>query len=230
MKKIFKIILFCIAFAIFSLPFTVNAQNKTNLNSETRLTEFELEILKEVNRARQSPEAYITHLIEIRKSMNGKVRHIAPDIRLLTLEGIESVDDAIADLKRISAVPSFKVSEIMSKAARKHLADLIENPKLKHFGKDGSDPLDRLNDLNIFPNRVGETILRNTDSAREIVLRIIIDDGIKSRSHRKNLFSENFNTIGIAYGIGKKGEPIVVMNFADLPEPKTVPIKDQKQN
>ena len=221
-----KLILFCVSFAVFFSPVKGNAQIKQTkdaaktknvfVEKEKKLSEIEQEILSEVNAARENPARYVGYLEEIKKAMKGKIRFIPPDIQLLTLEGIESVDDAIIELKKISVVKPYKISDTISKAARKHLADLKENPKLGHFGKDGSDPFDRIESENVFPRQASENILHNTDSAREIVLRMIIDDGIKSRSHRKNIFSENFNTIGVAYGIGKNGEPIVVMNFADL--------------
>ena len=232
MQKILLKAIFCLLLSLFFLPFAANAQKNKKINIKTEnknavnkktatLSAFELEIIKEVNTARANPAEYIGYLEEIKKFMKGKIRYIPPDIQLLTSEGIESVDDAIVELKKLSPAAPYKTSELISKAARKHLADLIENPKLGHFGKDGSDPMDRINRENVFPKQAAENILRDTDSAREIILRTIIDDGVKTRSHRKNIFSEKFNTIGIAYGIGKKGQPIVIINFADLPVQKT---------
>lgn len=229
-KFLFRGIFYLVLF-VFFLPIAVNAQkngkmiagkqnNKAAYKDDKKLSEFEKEIIAEVNRARENPAEYIGYLEEIKKNIQGKIRSIPPDVRLLTLEGIESVNEAIADLKKVSPVAPYKTSELISKAARKHLADLAENPKLGHFGKDNSDPLYRINDVNVFPKQANENILHNADSAREIVLLMIIDDGFKTRSHRKNIFSEKFNMIGIAYGIGKNGQPIVVMNFADLPKTK----------
>lgn len=241
MQKILLRSIFCISLSIILLLIAANAQKSDKaivrtdnknaiIKKDEKLSEFEKEIFAEVNNVRVNPAQYVRYLEEIRKSMTGKIRFIPPDIRLLTLEGIESVDDAIAKLKEISAATPYKLSKSISKAARKHLLELAENPKLGHFGTDGSDPMDRINSVNVFPNKVGENIVRDADTAREIVLRMIIDDGTKARSHRKNLFSEKFDTIGIAYGIAKNGQQIVVVDFADLPEPKADKQKSSKQN
>ena len=233
MQKFLLKAIFCLSLSLFFLPFAANAQKNKKIKVETEnknaiieknavLSAFEMEIIKEVNAARTNPAEYIGYLEEIKKFMKGKIRHIPPDIQLLTSEGIESVDDAIVELKKVSPAAPYMTSELISKAARKHLTDLMENPKLGHLGKDGSDPMDRINRENVFPKQAAENILRDTDSAREIILRTIIDDGVKTRSHRKNIFSEKFNTIGIAYGIGKNGQPIVVINFAGLPAQKNI--------
>jgi uncharacterized protein YkwD len=64
-------------------------------------------------------------------------------------------------------------------------------------------------------SKTGENIVFYTEAPRNIVLQMIIDDGVKNRMHRKNLFSPNFKLTGISFGKGKTGEGLCVINFVD---------------
>ena len=95
------------------------------------------------------------------------------------------------------------------------LTNLQDDISLGHFGKDGSDIENRLYKIGTPGERYSENIAYYSTDARSIVLTMLLDDGLKSRSHRKNLLSTQLNEIGIAYGIGKKDVGLCVIVFAD---------------
>ena len=182
--------------------------------AQSNLSPLEIAVLTEINLARTDPQKFITYLEEYRKYMKGTILSLPNKIRLQTVEGLLPIDEAIGDLKKLKKINSFEVSGGLSKVARQQLTDLQENPKLKHYGKDGSDLEKRLLKVGFAGTPIAENISYQADTAREIVLNMIIDDGYKSRSHRKNIFSPNFNLLGVACGVAIDRTTLCVTEFA----------------
>jgi len=72
----------------------------------------------------------------------------------------------------------------MSPAAADHFAEQVEG-QLGHNGNDRSSPGDRISRYGTWSATWGENIFYGQKTARGIVLTLIIDDGVRSRGHRK---------------------------------------------
>jgi len=194
------------------------AQSKSKSNTETQNTAFsalETAVIEEINQARTEPQKFVAYLEEYRKYMKDNVLSLPNKTPRVTIEGIAAIDDAINDLKKMPKVNPFAVSNGLSKVARQQVGDLQENISLKHFGKDGSGLEKRLMKIGFAGNAASENISYRVDAAREVILNMIIDDGIKSRSHRKNVFSPTFKLFGIACGVATDKTTVCVAEFAD---------------
>jgi uncharacterized protein YkwD len=97
--------------------------------------------------------------------------------------------------------------------AKDHVGDLAKTGGRGHKGSDGSVPEDRVSRYGTWSDSVGENILYNSSKAREDVISLIIDDGVATRGHRKNILKPTFHVIGIALSNGKSGT-IGVITFA----------------
>jgi uncharacterized protein YkwD len=64
---------------------------------------------------------------------------------------------------------------------------------------------------------VGENIYYGPYTPLEIVIQLLIDDGIEDLGHRKNLLSPKFNSIGVAIKPHKTYEYNCVMGFGQHP-------------
>jgi hypothetical protein len=51
-------------------------------------------------------------------------------------------------------------------------------------------------------------------TAREIVLALIVDDGVRGRGHRKNIFNPTYNMAGAAYGSHARFGSVCSIDFA----------------
>jgi hypothetical protein len=182
---------------------------------EVILSAVEDAVLKEINEARNNPQKYVGYLEEYRKLLKGNVLHLPNSTPLVMIEGAAAVDDAINDLKKLPKFDDLKNSRGLNRVAKSQLEDLIENPKLGHKGKDGSLLDQRLLRYGQVGLVYAENISYKVSVAREVVLAMIVDDGLKSRSHRKNIFSPSFKLFGIACGTAKNSTAICVAEFAD---------------
>ena len=81
----------------------------------------------------------------------------------------------------------------MVRASRDHAKDQEVSRKTGHIGSDGSTPFDRLSRYGAVPGQLGENIVYgNYKEPVEHILSMLIDDGVKSRVHRQNLFNDSF--------------------------------------
>lgn len=202
-------------FVCYFFSLTAAAQQTGLLAKKDASSGIEQAILDEINQARANPQSFIPDLENHRKLFKSNTIHYADGKMMTTVEGAAVVDEAIAYLKTLSKLPAYTPSKGLSAAANAQLADLMENSALGHYGKDGSNLPDRLRRFGSFNQLTAENITYFASRARQIVVTMIIDDGVKSRGHRKNIFSANFKQIGAAYGPGGKGEYLCVVIFAD---------------
>lgn len=186
----------------------------TNGFAQTSPAEIEQALLNEINTARTNPKVYINYLEEHKKLFKGKNVDY-PDVMMLTFEGTAAVDEAIKYLKGVSKLEPLSFSSGLSKPAKIQLNDLMENYSLAHTGKDGSNLPKRIARFGKGGKLYSENIMNQFSNPKDIVMLMIIDDGIKNRGHRKNIFSKTFMQLGIAFGTGKNNDPISVFVFAD---------------
>lgn len=193
----------------------VDVKTKPTIEEKIALSALESQIVAELNQARDNPQSFIVYLEEYKKYLKGNKLSMPNKTALVMIEGLPAIEDAISDLKKNSKQNPLIVSNGLTKVARQQLADLLENPSLKHLGKDGS-PLDRrMMKVGFTDGAIAENISQRVADAREVILTMIVDDGLKSRSHRKNVFSTTFKLFGIACGSAQDNNTICVAEFAD---------------
>jgi uncharacterized protein YkwD len=180
------------------------------------LSAMEKAVFDEINAARKEPKKYIRYLEDYKKLFKGNTLYLPNEPRLETMEGAAAIDDAISFLKTVPPwLEAYRLSDGLNKSAALQLKDLMIDSSIGHRGRDGSTLPSRLQKFGEFGSIYAENISYFGATPRDMVLMWIIDDGLKSRSHRKNIFSSTFKVIGVASGKGKKGESLCVLNLAD---------------
>jgi uncharacterized protein YkwD len=172
------------------------------------------QVAKEINLARSDPEKYAEYLEEFKKNYDGSKLVRPGKKKITTSEGTDVIDDAIRYLRATEPLPPLSLSQGLSLAAADHIRDITGTSLLGHEGSDGSLPGDRLNRRGEWKDAVGENICYGFDTAREIVIWMIIDDGFPSRGHRENIFRPHYHFTGVACAGHPLFSSICVVTFA----------------
>ncbi len=226
--RITAILLISLLIFLLQPPVGSRAHN-TDVETADYLSAPEKDLIREINLLRANPQQYIAHLEQMKKYYKGKdYQPPGQSQRLTTDEGAGAVDEAIGFLRTAQPVAAFSLSKGLSLAAKDHVKDLGQTGNSGHKGTDGSSVESRVNRYGRFSNGIGENIVYQNNSAREIVLGWLVDDGVASRGHRRNLLSTNYQYIGVAIGELSTHGSMCVLTFAGAyTETPTAPDKNK---
>jgi uncharacterized protein YkwD len=172
-------------------------------------------VLEETNLVRTNPSAYAEHLEPMLDWFRGDVMfRPGSDVGIRTEEGRKAVREAIAFLKRAQPVPPLSWSTGLSRAARDHARDQGAAGSTGHRGSDGSTMGQRMNRYGQWQMAAAENIDYGSDSARQVLISLIVDDGVSNRGHRKTIFDATMRVAGVACGSHRRYRTICVVDYA----------------
>lgn len=117
----------------------------------------------------------------------------------MTQEGVVPVDEAIAFLNAAAAVDALEWDQYLGFAAKDLAVAQGPTGETGHTSpaSDGSTTMTtRIDKYGQFVGTIGENIAYGTAGGRQIVLQLIIDDGVPSRGHRTNIFKAAYKYLG----------------------------------
>lgn len=219
MKKKSSLI-FILTLTLLTLTFEQNLPLKAAEVSETKptkydfLSETEYQIIYEMNLARTDPKGYAKFLENLRDNYKGTSFYFNETTLMETSEGIDALNEAIAYLNNVFPLPPLQISRGLSRAAQLHVKDQGPKGLTGHEGSNNSTPEDRMGRYGELKITFGENISYGVEPPRLIVIFLIIDDGVKDRGHRKNIFNPQFTLAGAGFGPHKTFEHMAVIDFA----------------
>ncbi|WP_319503087.1 CAP domain-containing protein [uncultured Draconibacterium sp.] len=212
-----------ICIAILLLGLSLRVSGKEDLKDRTLntaadvnyLSELEKEVVYEINLFRSNPSAYAEKYIDpLAKYYDKKILYYPGDKPILTKEGVSALRECLRALKNASPAPVLYPDKLLTQAADDHQKDQAKTGKTGHIGKNGSNSKIRIERYGKWQVRIAENIAYGNTSARQIVIFLLIDDGVKNRGHRDNLLQTDFKNVGVACGTHPRYHTMCVMDFA----------------
>jgi uncharacterized protein YkwD len=170
-------------------------------------------LVREMNLAREHPADYANYIEEMRSHFDGNQLVLPGGTRLRTKEGVHALDDAIRFLRHAHPQSPLSLSPGMCRASADHCADQAGGRR-GHDGSDHSNPATRISRYGEWGGGWGENLAYGKANARDIIMALIIDDGLPARKHRKNIFNPKFNVVGAAFGAHAVYRTVCSVDFA----------------
>lgn len=183
--------------------------------SSSYLSTFDKEVILEINKLRSNPAQYAAEYVEpLRKLYKGYSLNYPGNLPLMTKEGVSALNECVRFLKAHSPVSILQPSIGLTSAARDHVADQSRRGGTGHRGHDRSGFRDRIERYGKWRGTIAENIAYGDVSPRQVVIYLLIDDGIRSRGHRLNFLNKNLRLVGVAEGSHPYYKKMCVMEFA----------------
>lgn len=179
------------------------------------LDDLEKDVILHLNMARTDPSRYSRVFIEPRMEyFTGVVYRELSEPSLITREGARVVDECVSDMEDTDVMSSLVPSEGISLAALDHALDLSLTGETGHIGSDRSEFSARIERYGQWLVSIGEVISYGPTTGREIVIGLLIDDGVSDRGHRASILNPDFSLVGIAIEEHSAYGNVCVIEFA----------------
>jgi uncharacterized protein YkwD len=187
------------------------------------LTDVEKDVILEINKVKANPKKYAEEVIKpilntfVENPWQNPLIRKKGDTWLVTKEGTPLINELIAELQTIEPMQILTPSMGMSHAAKDHTKDCASHNTTGHAGSDGGQFWDRVNrygKINLFQAGGGECLSYGSNTGVDIVLQLLIDDGVQSRGHRKILLNPNASKIGVGFGEHPKYKYMCTLDIA----------------
>jgi hypothetical protein len=169
------------------------------------------DIYHDLNEIRMKPASYVQFLEERRSHyFDNCVR--SGDQLVKSLEGVSPLEELIGDLGiPVSSLPltwSFELHTTADLFAQ----DIGEHSLTGHVDSNGRNLQSRL--LCRVRGKVAEIIQLSGTDSKEILTELLVDDGLATRSRRRNLLDPDFTTVGIGVAPHKHHGYVTVIILA----------------
>lgn len=118
------------------------------------------------------------------------------------------------DLQAVKNLPMLVPDGGLINAAKYHANDMSKNNFFDHNSSDGTGCFERMNRYYKGGYR-GENISSGYNTAIGVVLQLLVDEGVSSLGHRKNILSSNYKAVGVAFATHKSYRYCCVEDFGD---------------
>ena len=161
------------------------------------------QLIEELNRLRSDPAKYASHLEDRLKYYRKNILRLPNQVPLVTKEGDRAVKEAIRALRSTHSLPTLKEDKGLAAAARDHVREIGPKGLMQHSR---------------IPPGVGEVMSFGPERSRDVVIELLVDDGVPNRGHRKLLLDSKFRYAGASCGPHKTYRTMCVIDLSVGPD------------
>lgn len=181
-------------------------------------------VLAELNRARTAPLEVALLLEQDLPHFRGTLFDRNDEPSLLTNEGAEAVQEAIAFLRTATTCDRLAWDRSLAQAAEMLRREQSTDGSVGHQAADGSSVADRVSRFAVWDGQVGENIAYGSETPLRVALDTIVDDGVPGRGHRNTLFDCAYKLAGVACGPHPRYRTVCVVVFASRVQPRGIEV------
>lgn len=171
-------------------------------------------VTTEINRVRADPNCYIPILEQfISYFKENNVIYKPNRNPVLTSEGINTYQEAIKFLKKQKPLHTLTYDERLHLACNDHAKDIGPKGLYSHENTEGKSTFERIEKYCEWEVACAENIVLGCHSAVEVIVSMLVDDGVPNRIHRQNLFREEITYLGVAAEVHRDFEVVAVLCF-----------------
>ena len=170
------------------------------------------DVFENQNLLRTQPLSFIPDLQARLASFEGNLLK-KNGCNIMTNEGPAAVQEAIAALQQQQPLPALQWHEFLGKAAKDHVDDIGPKGGRGHTSTDGKSMSDRIAKYGEYKISSGENISFGQNSGRDVIIQLLVDDGVPSRGHRSNMLSTDFKFVGNHSGPHKSYNMLTVIDY-----------------
>jgi uncharacterized protein YkwD len=156
-------------------------------------------LIEELNQMRSNPAGYASLLEDRLKYFRGDILRLPNQVPIQTKEGPKAVKEAIRVLRATRSLPQIEEHSRLTAAAREHVRQNGPKGLVQHA---------RL------PPGVGEVMSFGPQQPRDVVIDLLVDDGVPNRGHRLLLLDKRFRYAGAACGPHKTYGTMCVIDLS----------------
>lgn len=177
------------------------------------LSDEEKNLIVATNLIRHNPPKYSKLYVYPRlQYFEGTLFRFPDKTPLRTREGIEAVRELYLELLETDPLPLLLPSEGLSKASADHARYMKATGYAGHEGGGGMSA--RITRHGKWEGGIAENLQWNSENAHEAILSLMIDDGVRSRGHRKNILNPRYLYTGVAIDKHPRLQLSYVINYA----------------
>jgi uncharacterized protein YkwD len=199
-----------------------------NQKEHTNWEELRQSIVDEHNKLRSDPQSYIPVLEAQLEYFKDNILYRPGETPVQTYEGKEAFLQAIEYLRTVQPVEGLTLHEAITAAANEHAVDIGTKGLVTHEGSDGRNLSDRIENHAEWEVACGENLDFGSKNAVNIIVNLLVDDGVEARPKRNHLFNPKFRFVGVGVHEHREYDVVVVLDYAGGIREKGTPFYDYK--